>query len=250
MVCRLFGAVPDGAVMAGFRQEAGFYFSAQGPVALLAVPLGHRGGTEPVVLRWDGGERRSQVRVVAEKKPARRIQVPAFSAKFARAARTREKALMSNALSLQARPPDWSDPWRWPLEGTPRFSSLFGLRRTYNKGQGAWTHKGLDLRAAEGRWVLAPAAAQVRLARGGLALSGGTVVLDHGYRVGSAYFHLSKIAVEPGQAVLAGQVIGASGATGIASGPHLHWQVELNGHPVDPAQWTEAAFPVPSTFRP
>lgn len=110
--------------------------------------------------------------------------------------------------------------------------SEFGLRRFFN-GQPRAPHSGVDLRAAEGEPVLALAAGRVALAADHY-FSGRSVYLDHGQGVVSLYFHLSEILVQPGRFVAKGQVLGKAGATGRATGPHLHLGLSVLGQKVDP----------------
>ncbi len=111
-------------------------------------------------------------------------------------------------------------------------SSRFGLRRVFN-GQPRNPHAGLDVAAATGTAVHAPADAVVANT-GDYFFNGNTVFLDHGQGLITAYMHLSRIDVAPGQAVRRGERIGAVGSTGRVTGPHLHWAVILNDTPVDP----------------
>lgn len=110
--------------------------------------------------------------------------------------------------------------------------SEFGLRRFFN-GQPRAPHSGVDLRAAEGEPVRALAAGRVALAADHY-FSGRSVYLDHGQGVVSMYFHLSALDVSPGQFVAKGQILGRAGATGRATGPHLHFGLSVLGQKVDP----------------
>ena len=111
-------------------------------------------------------------------------------------------------------------------------SSRFGLRRIFN-GQPRNPHAGLDVAAGTGTPVRAPSDAVVANT-GDYFFNGNTVFLDHGQGLITAYMHLSRIDVRPGQTVKRGEPLGAIGSTGRVTGPHLHWAVILNNTPVDP----------------
>ena len=74
-------------------------------------------------------------------------------------------------------------------------------------------------------------------------IKGGLVAIDHGGGVTSLYFHQSKILVSVGDEVARGDVIGESGATGLVTGPHLHWEMQVLGRPSDPLSWVERLVP-------
>jgi len=133
----------------------------------------------------------------------------------------------------------WHGPWSWPLKRV-EVTSAFGTRRTYNGRPGGW-HGGVDLRGEEGTPVYAPAAGVVGLAEK-LYVRGNAVVLRHGLGVCSGYYHLSRLAVEPGQRVEKGDLLGYVGMTGLSTGPHLHWEVRLLGQTTDPAAFTDPAL--------
>jgi murein DD-endopeptidase MepM/ murein hydrolase activator NlpD len=120
-----------------------------------------------------------------------------------------------------------------PVEG--RISGRFGNRRIYNGIPGA-PHSGMDIAAAAGTPVRAPAAGVVTFADPALYLTGGTLVIDHGHGVSSNFLHLSRIDVRVGDRVAQGQVVAAVGATGRATGPHLHWGMNWFDVRIDPEQ--------------
>lgn len=139
------------------------------------------------------------------------------------------------ALSRSSHEQLWRGRFVRPCQG--RVSTGFGVARSIN-GEIQYRHKGLDIAAPAGTAVLAPNAGVVTLARQDYRLHGKTVVLDHGQGVGSVYLHLSEINVEEGQRLVLGERVGKVGATGAATGAHLHWGVYVNGEAIDPGFWT------------
>lgn len=133
----------------------------------------------------------------------------------------------------------WNGVWTRP--GGTETTSTFGNRRSYNGGPVTDYHAGQDFRAEAGDPVMAPAAGVVALAEP-LTVRGNSVWIDHGLGVYSGYFHLSEIAVEVGQTVKPGDLLGRVGSTGLSTGPHVHWEVRVGGIAVDPLEWTERAI--------
>lgn len=113
-----------------------------------------------------------------------------------------------------------------------RYSSPFGFKRFFN-GEPRAPHTGLDIAAPTGQPALAPAAGQV-IQTGDYFFNGQTVIIDHGQGVMSMLCHLSRIDVKIGDAIAQGGQIGLVGATGRATGAHLHWTLSLNDARVDP----------------
>jgi murein DD-endopeptidase MepM/ murein hydrolase activator NlpD len=126
-----------------------------------------------------------------------------------------------------------------PVSG--ELSSPFGLRRFFN-GEERNPHSGLDFAASRGTPIKAPAAGKVILI-GDYFFNGQTVFVDHGQGLISMFCHLSAIDVKLGDELLRGGVLGKVGATGRATGPHLHWNVSLNDARVDPAIFIGAFKP-------
>lgn len=119
----------------------------------------------------------------------------------------------------------------WPVQG--RISGRFGRQRVYNGTPGS-PHSGMDIAVPKGTPIKAPAAGIVTFADPDLYLTGGTVLIDHGHGVSSSFLHMSALDVEKGQRVEQGQVIGKVGATGRATGPHLHWGLNWFDVRLDP----------------
>lgn len=120
----------------------------------------------------------------------------------------------------------------WPLAGRSALSSGFGMREHPVLGR-AKLHTGIDLPVPRGTKVHATADGVVRRASED-ALNGRMLLIDHGHGVTTAYLHNERLLVSVGETVKRGQVISLSGSTGRSTGPHLHYQLELFGRPVDP----------------
>jgi murein DD-endopeptidase MepM/ murein hydrolase activator NlpD len=138
----------------------------------------------------------------------------------------------------------WTGPFLKPNEGP--ITTIYGVRRYYN-GEFAedYYHRGVDYAGGTGSPVVAPAAGKIALVgrvSQGFRVHGNVVGIDHGQGVTSILMHLSRIDVREGDVVKAGQRIGAVGATGAATGPHLHWGLYVHGLSVDPVPWRYQGF--------
>lgn len=150
----------------------------------------------------------------------------------------REQAEVSAARERDDARSDFAAGFRWPVTG--RISGVYGSQRIYN-GTPRSPHSGLDVAAPAGTPIRAPAPGIVTFARPDLYLTGGTVLIDHGHGVSSNFLHMSRIDVQVGDRVEVGQVIGAVGATGRATGPHMHWGMNWFGVRVDPQTLVDPA---------
>lgn len=143
----------------------------------------------------------------------------------------REQAQVVAARARDDDRTDFAQKFIWPVQG--RISGRFGNARAYN-GVPKSPHSGMDIAAPNGTPIKAPAAGVVTFAAPDLYLTGGTLLLDHGFGVSSNFLHLSRIDVKTGDRVGQGQIIGAVGATGRATGPHLHWGMNWFDVRIDP----------------
>ncbi len=126
----------------------------------------------------------------------------------------------------------WRQPFVWPVKG--RVSGRFGAQRVYRGEPGAY-HSGLDIAPGGGAAYVAPADGVVVLAATSpFSLEGKLLMIDHGGGLNSAFLHSERLVVKEGDRVKQGQLLGYVGATGRATGPHLHWSLEWQGARLDP----------------
>jgi murein DD-endopeptidase MepM/ murein hydrolase activator NlpD len=136
----------------------------------------------------------------------------------------------------------WDGRFQYPVD-EPCIGSLFGQRRDYNAGIYYFYHTGLDFTVcAQNLNVYAPAAGIVVVSEE-LFVKGNALIIDHGWGVFSGYWHLSEFNVQVGDVVQPGDLIGIIGNTGRSAGPHLHFEIDILGTPVNPLTWLEQEFP-------
>lgn len=143
----------------------------------------------------------------------------------------REQARVARTREIDSAATGFTQPFLWPVQG--RVSGRFGSERRYNGRPGS-PHSGMDIAAPRGTPVRAPASGRIIFADADLYLTGGTLVIDHGHGVSSVFLHLSRIDVAVGHQVEQSEVIAAVGATGRATGPHLHWGMNWFDMRLDP----------------
>ena len=137
----------------------------------------------------------------------------------------------------------WQGAFRYPVEASSlRITSRYGTRRSYNGGPATSFHDGVDFGGSMGTPIYAPAAGVVVLAEP-LTVRGRAVLIDHGMGLFSGFYHQSQIIVAVGQQVQAGDLIGYIGDSGLVTGPHLHWDMRLQGISIEPLQWVEQTIP-------
>ncbi len=153
----------------------------------------------------------------------------------------RDIAMARAAREIMLDRTDFMMPFIWPAEGT--ITGVWGSQRILN-GEPRRPHFGVDIANSTGTPILAPAAGEVTLVAD-MELSGGTVFVDHGFGLRSDFLHLEEIYVQVGDQVEQGQLIATMGATGRATGPHLHWGMSWMDIRVDP----EEAFDLPRRLQ-
>lgn len=155
----------------------------------------------------------------------------ASSAEFI-ARRTGELAQINDARAIATASAGWRQDFIWPVKA--RVSGLFGAQRVY-RGQPGSYHSGMDIAGGHGTVYVAPADGVVTLAAvDPFTLEGKLLMIDHGMGLNSAFLHSSDLLVKAGDVVKQGQPIGRIGASGRASGPHLHWGMKWRAARIDP----------------
>jgi murein DD-endopeptidase MepM/ murein hydrolase activator NlpD len=215
--------------------------SATGWTALVGIPLAAEPGEATITVQAPGAAPRTVHYTVRGKRYAeqhlkvepKHVELsPEDQARF-----ERERAHQLEVMATFSQPlPGQELVMQAPVTG--RRSGSFGLRRVFN-GQPRLPHSGMDIAAPLGTPVRSPLAGRV-VDTGDYFFNGNTVWLDHGGGLLTMHCHLSAIAVQPGDTLRAGERLGAVGATGRVTGPHLHFGVLLNRAMVDPALFLAA----------
>jgi murein DD-endopeptidase MepM/ murein hydrolase activator NlpD len=212
-------------------------------VALIGTDLELAPGRYPLLVELTDAAGSTQTfRIRLEVRPARRAEErltlpPAMvtpTDPVVRRRIERERRLLADLFSRTGTPSLWQLFAR-PVDDP--VGSPFGLRRILN-GQPRSPHSGVDFRSPPGTPVRAPARGRVAFA-GDLYYTGLTVILEHGAGLFSLYGHLQAIDCAVGQLLVSGEVLGATGSTGRATGPHLHWGMRLQGDRIDPLALVE-----------
>lgn len=202
---------------------------------VLGIPRDATGRRSVAVTGADGTRREVELAITPRDWPVERINgVPPSTVDPPPAIAARIRAEQARVSAVRTRDDartDFLQRFDWPVRG--RISGRFGNQRVYNGSAGA-PHSGMDIAASQGTPVRAPAAGVVTFADPGLYLTGGTLVLDHGHGVSSNFLHLARIDVRVGDRIAQGAVLGAVGATGRATGPHLHWGMNWFDVRIDP----------------
>lgn len=137
----------------------------------------------------------------------------------------------------------WNGKFGYPMDEPICFKSVFGNRRSYNNGSLKSFHTGLDLGVCAPSLNVYSAASGKVVFAGPLTVRGNAIFIDHGQGIFSGYFHLAQIKIKMGDLVQSRQLIGLVGSTGRVTGPHLHFEIWVNGVQVNPLVWFQEVFP-------
>jgi len=151
-----------------------------------------------------------------------------------------ELSLLTNLTSAVTLEKSWDGLFSIPAAAA--MNATYGTLRSYNEGPISSYHSGADFASAPGTPIYAAAPGIVVMADT-LNIRGNTIAIDHGWGIYTLYAHQTDFAVALGERVAIGQVIGTAGSTGRVTGPHLHWEVWVNGVAVNPLTWTQQLFP-------
>ena len=245
-IIQLTGPDMAGAVATTLGRNYRFYPTSQGLACVLAAPMDQKINDYPIrititrtngaTVSWDGTFKVASGQFVEE---------PPFTLPGDKLFLLRDDIQQSEDLRLLSTYSMitpikfWEGAFTMPVNGG--LSSPFGSVRYYN-GTVKRRHTGYDLRAPSGIPVLASASGRVVFS-GPLDIHGNNIIIDHGWGIFSEYAHLSERYVVPGQFVLQGDVIGLSGSTGRSTGPHVHWEIAVNGIWVNPISFMQIRLP-------
>jgi murein DD-endopeptidase MepM/ murein hydrolase activator NlpD len=230
------------------------FSTRRGQRALVPIPATLAAGQHVlgIEIRTRRGRRRLALPVTVEARtyPARTVVIPeAKRGLVLQPGVVRDGRQVQLMLRTVTPLQQWTGPFKPPVDSPPEYS--FGAPTSYVGGSPVESmsdaiygeyHRGMDYPVAPGTLVQAPAAGTVLLARQN-PLTGGTLLLDHGQGVISAFFHLEHIEVVEGQSLVGRTPVGTAGETGIASGTHVHWAVYVHGVAVDPRVMESLAEP-------
>jgi murein DD-endopeptidase MepM/ murein hydrolase activator NlpD len=215
------------------------------PTALYGADISQRTGTTTVTVTFGDGSRASGSFVIMPRvRPTESLPVPAQLGgnSIVNQARVLSTLTKENAdlAAIHSRTDKalWTGAFSYPVAsttGSPRtVTDPYGYNR--DSGANTITHKGVDFHAPPGTPIYAVNRGVVRVAKN-YTVYGNSVIIDHGLGLLSMYMHLSRMVAAPGQLIQQGQLIGYSGETGYAEGPHLHLTIRIGGVSIDPMRF-------------
>ena len=214
---------------------------------LMGVPMFTKMNVYPLTLelREDASESSAAVTIIANVQVisggyGRQTITIADSELLAPATEEEEYSLLARLTSSFGPERLWIDSLSLPAAAP--INAVFGTLRSYNGSPFDRYHGGVDFAGAPGTSILAAADGKVVMVDR-LIIRGNTTLIDHGWGLFTLYAHQDDTLVDLGAEVSLGQIIGTVGSTGRSTGPHLHWELWLNGVNIDPMQWVQESFP-------
>jgi murein DD-endopeptidase MepM/ murein hydrolase activator NlpD len=245
-IIRLNGPALAGAAAVAFDRTYTFFPTADGFAAILAVPYDTRIREHPLSItiydanggsaQWSGTVRVASGEFIREPQfaiPSDRFFL--LQMEIQEDEDDRLRRIYSGVTPQRF----WEGQLSAPVNAPT--TSPFGSVRDFNDGS-TRRHLGLDFTVSSGTPILASGTGRVVFARN-LDIHGLNVIIDHGWGVFTNYSHLQEVYVVPGQIVLQGEIIGLSGNSGRSTGPHLHWEIAVNGVLVNPLPFTSVKLP-------
>ena len=203
-------------------------------LAIVGIPRSASTGEHSITIQQGNKKTMQRFHVAGKHYPEQRIQITnkrmVNPEKRDMDRIIRESRIMKRAFTSWNESRSGNLRMEWPVSGP--ISSPFGLTRFFNE-QPRKPHSGIDIAAPEGSPIKAPKSGKV-LATGEYFFNGNTVILDHGQGFISMFCHLDSIEVQTGNLLRRGETLGTVGQTGRATGPHLHWSLNLNNVRIDP----------------
>jgi murein DD-endopeptidase MepM/ murein hydrolase activator NlpD len=226
-----------------FRSEDGLWIALQGihvmtdpglyPLRLdVSLPSGQTQSFEQMVLVQDGYFRQDPILQVEPSTIDPAVTEP-------------ENEFITSLVSPATPEKMWTDVFRLPVDAQFCIRSMYGNRRSFNGSEYIYFHSGVDYGICSDTHpfdIYAPASGIVIFA-GPLTVRGNATIIDHGWGIYSGLWHQEEFYVQVGDHVEAGQLIGKIGSTGRVTGPHLHWEIWVNGVQANPLQWLDEVFP-------
>ena len=213
---------------------AGLSDGATGWHAIVGIPRSAKAGEHSIKVQQDAEQTTQRFQVRSKHYPEQHIQIT--NKRLVNPEKRDINRIITESRIMKQAFTSWSEShggnlrMDWPVSGP--ISSPFGLTRFFND-QPRKPHSGIDIAALEGSPIRAPKSGKV-LATGEYFFNGNTVIVDHGQGFISMFCHLDSIEVQTGNLLRRGETLGTVGQTGRATGPHLHWSLNLNNVRIDP----------------
>ncbi len=224
----------------------------QVPLRVLALP---KKGT-PLLFQYNLRIKKRYTRIRKKRKKKRRgsirVNLPKSKRKLLKGKnKIIERTFFTQHFKASSPKKRWVGLFSWPIRHSRRRAKSFGRYRTYILGRNTVVrayHRGIDISSPKGTPVKASNNGIIAVAAH-YKIRGNAILINHGQGIYTAYYHLSRIHVKVGQSIKKGELIGRVGTTGLSTGPHLHWELRVNGVSVNPDHWCRYLYPYKFAIR-